>query len=1057
MRSTLSAMNAALDENPCPPDLVSTATFQRYRDTGTAQLQEDIRKQEERVDKQAERVDKHREEMRKQKQEEMQLSWRRHDENANNIRIGADEVEGTQRKEEEDCLPAHDPNVLIWRRKTRALRRDIEAVSYEISVHSIPEPICPPSMFSQRFHDIRSLTNQDKCMKRSEKEMDMETMRLWLTAGEEELSLCSSEVESLDRGDMSKSEVACRRDLRNLMRKISENDISMKAMMNPSLDRRNVPLLATRLLQIQSMSEGTRQHLASELRSENEKLLDKSVTLQSASRPTTIFAELQRTKSITRHGGVPVWMFDSDDALKSRFVGENLLDLVMDNAVVEAAKRFQNTSSTSEKGPPLPIISGYSGSGKTATAIATTNGLGTDAICIYMTAKSFSSFTFKDKSDRDAKVVEQFGAALIYRMNRLDISRNLGVCSNPVCVVIDEVGGEYNLLRALCSARHKIRARLQTMLKVKSLTMIACGTGAEGVNSEPGSYPTSFELFPFPTSSTAHTCAFMKRLVEVVGPKCPGLIKWIDPDSEFYRCNAQLGLEVATRRVRLQKEMKNRRFAVLYCKSAMQFCNRNPIHRITDSLATNWANVSDTIGSNALDQYRYLNGLSGLSSQEMNRWLRVSAALCLGGPRQKMDASHRVLVNTFGIVVDNLCYITNESEPIRAEVGSAVVNEPPKHEYYLPLESVSTHHHHRYSLEPVMVQSVLNGFGVPSRPHTRSGLGFEFSIRDVLRFWFAAASTGVIIDPPCSIVRSSKGPVPAEVSAGSSAREKFHELLLWLTTMDGAHECEPHVVSLRALTKVIRWNDIVEIALREAALSTAPKLGLVIVNSDGGTADIIGALYDRKSRKGHSLWVQAKHYPYHDLSELVTMKEHYKMGVVTMATYLAYFIFQQNDEWALKRWLEELFQNGTEGRPSPTYVQWQTTLMKDLAVGCWSMEKKSDLFSHLLRECTKAKIKFLAVKECECRERSDNPARVVLLALVKDASEEGCQEVSPRAWTLKMTEATMTSAFHPLPFLPLIHPPKDRCGRREVICDPESTERLAYVDSGNTSEGANEK
>jgi hypothetical protein len=268
-------------------------------------------------------------------------------------------------------------------------------------------------------------------------------------------------------------------------------------------------------------------------------------------------------------------------------------------------------------------------------------------------------------------------------------------------------------------------------------------------------------------------------------------------------------------------------------------------------------------------------------------------------------------------------------------------------------------------------------------------------------------------------------------------------------------ECEPHVVSLRALTKVTTWNDVVVLALREAALSNAPKLGLVIVNSDGATnADIIGARYDRNSEKGHSLWVQAKHYPFNELSELVTMREHHKMGVVTMATYLADSIWQQDNEWmALKGWLERLFY--AEGMQSPT-LQWQTALMKELA-GRWSEGKKPVFFSHLLEECCKAGIKFSAVEQYRLRrrERANNSKRVVLLALVKDATEEGCQEVSPRAWTLKMTEATMTSAFHPLPFLPVIHPQKNLDGDREVECDPESTERLAYVDWGKVSEGAN--
>jgi hypothetical protein len=142
----------------------------------------------------------------------------------------------------------------------------------------------------------------------------------------------------------------------------------------------------------------------------------------------------------------------------------------------------------------LPILVGESGSGKTWTALGSLHYAFPDRASRAVVGFYVTSIPHVDDTTTRDKAVFDYVVGLLRRAvvdsGKLDLD---------VVVVFDEVGARPVFLCGLIAQYEGLRTELEKMFH--SVLFLACGTGAESVQSTPGSLPQTYQIIHMSTST----------------------------------------------------------------------------------------------------------------------------------------------------------------------------------------------------------------------------------------------------------------------------------------------------------------------------------------------------------------------------------------------------------------------------------------------------------------------------------------------------------------------------------------------------------------------------
>ena len=497
---------------------------------------------------------------------------------------------------------------------------------------------------------------------------------------------------------------------------------------------------------------------------------------------------------------------------------------------------MSGSDASREKTPQLTIVAGESGSGKTASAIASV-GLTKNTLCLYHIFRGRGLRLDGTTAQRD-EAVANYLIELIKGLEITDSSPNMSAV-----LILDEMGSHPTIVRALCSIYADILPKLQQIARVKAFYMIAVGTGVDSKGILPGSAVHTYNVVRMSERKGEEFLEelsakyFPKQLQDIVLKKSPYVI-----GREAWRV------------------LSNRRVAAAF---------RNTIAN-KSALSLDWRQCLSTYLNMALFEAKTMNGFSTMSPEECMSSFADALAYSFGGKNQKIHDNHRMMlmVNT-GILLNNCERVKKDNLPPQYTTVDSFGEDDELSKLVLH----ENRHGHRYSVSVASLENGLRGFGLVQRDH--SGDGFENSVRDFVMLQMLAGSSGnrvTIDDPPHDVLYDVKQMIRNAC--------KDVSLIVSIVLAEAAHSVAD---AIKMVESTVR-NEVQRLRPEEPAAAWTPlTAGVVIKNAKmASAADVFVAtitMTDKTVTTGLELALQMKHYvnspamPEHELQA-----EHYKMG-----------------------------------------------------------------------------------------------------------------------------------------------------------------------------------
>ena len=517
-------------------------------------------------------------------------------------------------------------------------------------------------------------------------------------------------------------------------------------------------------------------------------------------------------------------------------------------AIDEEVNKFHLVPSSPDAKIQLTIVSGESGSGKTASALASaiTNSNTTIGLYHAPSLELEKSVVGKSAEDRNVLVADY----LLHIISALDVDV---FCDRRAVLVLDELGSSPTVVRALCSIYVSLLPRLQAAAKTNSFFVIAVGTGADGVTLLPGSAVSTYRVVRM-DQLTGET--FLRGRLKAWTPQLRELIR---KDSE-HRVGREAWRLLTNRRVA----------AALQLQPGVVENMRDPT-----TIAVDWRHSLTYALNSALLVAKTLNGFARKCPSECMVDFRDALAYAAGGPQQQLHADHLELIVSTGIIVDNGTRLSRNSSRENFSCVSADTVTDPDDKIFLHAK----YNGHRFGISVAAVETGLRGFGVTQRP--RSGDGFEDTIRDFLFVQMLIGSSAVSVsrtapNSPTNVLQA----LTEQVRKAS----KDIKCIVSVTLAEGARTVDDAVTAaLESVAEEMRRS------MGESWNQRAAKIGLVIKNKPLAKAADVFAVAMTVVWSHHAraltvssadlkLALQMKHYATTTLTRYDAGAELYKMG-----------------------------------------------------------------------------------------------------------------------------------------------------------------------------------
>ena len=511
---------------------------------------------------------------------------------------------------------------------------------------------------------------------------------------------------------------------------------------------------------------------------------------------------------------------------------------------------MSGSDASREKTPQLTIVAGESGSGKTASAIASVRHTG-NTLCLYHIFRGRGLRLDGTTAQRD-EAVANYLIELIKGLEITDSSPNMSAV-----LILDEMGSHPTIVRALCSIYADMLPKLQQIARVKAFYMIAVGTGVDSK----GILPVANGILPVHTYNVVRMSEQKKGeefLTELSAKYFPKQLQDIVRKDSRY----DIGREA-------WRVLSNRRVAAAF---------RNTIAN-KSALSLDWRQCLSTYLNMALSEAKTKTGFSTMQPEECMSCFADALAYSFGGKNQKIHVNHRMMlmVNT-GILLNNCERLTKKKymPPVAAVC---------RH-WYTPVDSFGEddelselvlrekdHRGHRYSVSAASLENGLRGFGLIQRDHW--GDGFENSVRDFVMLQMLAGSSGnrvTIEDPPHDVLYGVKQLIRNAC--------KDVSLIVSIVLAEAAHSVAEAIEMVESTVR----KEVQRLRPEMAGAAWTPlTAGVVIKNAKlAPAADVFVAtltMTDKTVTTGLELALQMKHcvtspaLPQHELQA-----ELYKMG-----------------------------------------------------------------------------------------------------------------------------------------------------------------------------------
>jgi hypothetical protein len=170
------------------------------------------------------------------------------------------------------------------------------------------------------------------------------------------------------------------------------------------------------------------------------------------------------------------------------------------------------------------VLHGESGSGKTISALSL--AASDDRACVYVVHEEWGELNFA-KGDRTARDAQAFQLVVdelnnIFKYTGFGKKKLLSVPKQgdaKVIIVIDELGGYPDFVRALIRKREAIVAHVAQLFLCRTACLVLCGTGIETSTHSPGSLPHLYKLHsPTPRATWDGIHAYFSTMTRSTWP-----------------------------------------------------------------------------------------------------------------------------------------------------------------------------------------------------------------------------------------------------------------------------------------------------------------------------------------------------------------------------------------------------------------------------------------------------------------------------------------------------------------------------------------------------------
>ena len=436
------------------------------------------------------------------------------------------------------------------------------------------------------------------------------------------------------------------------------------------------------------------------------------------------------------------WHLLSSASLPNRHIGEHVVQRKIVTDVQATLRGFNG----------LPIIAGESGSGKTVAGILSGDYVhqGGQSKCIVIYTKGSClpandcTFRLNRRAARPSPspadgATTRHGDEMFLRHQRVTHALLRAVrfalpsndwptkqCDTNVTVVVDELGFHPLFLRGMCAGWSALCAHLRDLLRVRSVRLVAVGTGTEVVAVDVGSDPSTCRVF-----------------TAVEGDVWPKLAEHHNVSPEFLEVLASGDADAAM----LRDVVNNARAAALLLQHVSEVTARFQLaaYGSTDPPKDKDAGIAPVARRvfashvrglllSVVLAFKALNSLCALSHEDSAHTALSAIGLVMSRTHEPLSNRDRLLLAKYGVITDlAVCQLEEKGVPDdhlfldqRITVGSVV--------YRLMAPKKG-----RYRMSAAQIAFARLRYGLGARPPT--GEGFETLIEDyVIMTLYAALS-----------------------------------------------------------------------------------------------------------------------------------------------------------------------------------------------------------------------------------------------------------------------------------------------------------------------------